>query len=468
MKTIEKRLLSSFRDPSGVMYSQNGKLLRQINEVYQNDYELLFSSGLYNTLTSNNMLVRHVEVDAPPLSADSCYKVIQPERIKFISYPYEWSFSQFKDAALLTLAIQKEALNAGMTLKDASAYNIQFHNGTPTLIDTLSFTKYVEGNAWVAYRQFCQHFLGPLALMSFTDIRLSKLMMNYIDGVPLDLCSRLLPFSSRFNFGLLTHIHLHAQSQKRYSTTTAGELEGQSVKRAAVSKIALIGLIESLESTVKKLTWQISKSEWADYYNATNYSDTAFDAKKQIIHDLVSELNPSLVWDLGANTGIFSQQAADIENCQIISSDIDPSAVEINYLRSKEEQRSNILPLVLDLSNPSAAIGWNNQERDSFYQRGPADVVMVLALIHHLAIANNVPLTVIANTLSVLGKYIILEFVPKEDSQVKRLLRSRDDIFHDYHLEGFIRAFEEYFSFLKQIPLPGSERTLFLLQSKRI
>ncbi len=214
------RLSASFRDPSGFMYVQDGQLLRQVNKVYQADYEFLFSSGLYDKLTRMKYLVPHTEVEAAPLKPALSFKVIAPEEIPFISYPYEWSFSQLKDAALITLAIQKEALQAGMILKDASAYNIQFHQGAPILIDTLSFAKYEEGSPWVAYRQFCQHFLAPLALMSKNDIRLSKLLVNHIDGVPLDLCSQLLPRSTRFNFGLLTHIHMHAKAQNRYADTS--------------------------------------------------------------------------------------------------------------------------------------------------------------------------------------------------------------------------------------------------------
>ena len=468
MSSNDQRLPASFRDPSGFMYRQNGKLYRQINLVCKDDYDFLMSSGLYQKLTQRKLLVPHVEVEEQPFFPDRCYKIIQPEEIRFISYPYEWSFSQLKDAALRTLVIQKEALYAEMTLKDASAYNMQFHNGVPVLIDTLSFAQYHEGDPWVAYRQFCQHFLVPLALMSYTDVRLSKLMQLYIDGIPLDLGSKLLPRSTRFNFGLLTHIHLHAQSQQRFSKTAEVEVAENSQRKVSISKLSLIGLIDSLESTVKKLTWKISKSDWADYYNATNYSDTAFDAKKKIVSDWLHELAPTSVWDLGANTGIFSLQAADLTDCLTISADIDPGAVEINYLQCKKNKTKNILPLVLDLTNPSAAIGWNNQERDSFYQRGPVDVVMALALIHHLAIANNVPLEKISTLMAALGQFLVIEFVPKDDSQVRRLLRSRDDIFDQYHLEGFVATFENDFVLRKQAPVSGSKRVMFLFEQKNL
>ena len=460
------RVSASFRDPSGYIYVQDGKLLRQVNTCYQADYEFLFSSGLYEKLTQMKYLVTHTEVEAVPLQPALSFKVIAPEEIPFISYPYEWSFSQLKDAALVTLAIQKEALQAGMILKDASAYNIQFHQGAPILIDTLSFTKYVEGSPWVAYRQFCQHFLAPLALMSKTDIRLSKLLINHIDGVPLDLCSRLLPRSTRLNFGLLTHIHVHAKAQDRYAdTSTANDID-QPDRKMTVSRNGMVGLIDSLATTVQNLSLKVSGREWADYYSDTNYSDNAFNAKKGIVHDLVHALQPSTVLDLGANTGVFSQEAVTVPGCFVLSTDIDPEAVELNYLQVKKTQQKNILPLVLDLTNPSPAIGWDNRERDSFYSRGKADVILALALVHHLAIANNVPLADIANTMALLGENLILEFVPKEDSQVKRLLRSRDDIFDQYTLQGCIDAFSPLFELREQIPVSGSQRTILLFKRK--
>lgn len=462
MKLTNDRLAASFRDPSGFLFRRNDQIFRQINVAYKEDYDLLMFSGLFDKLAQKGWLISHTEVDESPLSEELAYKVIRPEKVKFISYPYEWSFSQLKDAALHTLKIQKKALQAGMVLKDASAYNIQFHHGNPVLIDTLSFTKYKEGQPWVAYRQFCQHFLAPLALMSKVDIRLSKLLQIYIDGIPLDLASQLLPRLSRLNGGILTHIHLHAYAQKRYSDPS----EKRAHKNIRVSKDALIGLIESLENTVKKLTWKVHGTDWAEYYQATNYTDESFEQKKGIVSELIHEISPKTVWDLGANNGEFSRLGVDLADCQIISTDIDPGAVEINYLTCKKERIKNILPLVIDLTNPSPAIGWANNERQSFYQRGPVDLCLALALIHHLAISNNVPLEEVSHTLAALGKHLIIEFVPKEDSQVKKLLASRQDIFNKYTMEGFIHAFSQDFRLEKQIPITGTYRTIFFFSGK--
>jgi len=206
------RLASSFRDPSGFLFTENGTLFRSVGRLYQQNYDHLIQSGLYNKLVADDLLIPHREIQRPAKTTDDTYKIIQPEIVPFISYPYEWCFSQLKDAALALIKIQKRALDCNMILKDASAYNIQFFKGKPILIDTLSFEIYKENQPWVAYRQFCQHFLAPLALMASRDIRLGQLMRIYIDGLPLDLVSGLLPISTWFKPALLSHIHLHAKA----------------------------------------------------------------------------------------------------------------------------------------------------------------------------------------------------------------------------------------------------------------
>jgi hypothetical protein len=454
-----EQLSASFRDPSGFLFTDSGILYRQINRAYSKDYARLMDSGLYDKLVKASLLISHVEVDHVPVESDAAFKVIQPERVPFISYPYEWSFSQLKDAALATLSIQKRALKLDMSLKDASAYNIQFVHGKAMLIDTLSFEIYKEGEPWVAYKQFCQHFLAPLALMAHRDVRLSQLLRVYIDGMPLDLASDLLPASTKFNFGLLTHIHIHAGAQKRYSDKVVA------LRKGGVSRQALTGLIESLEGTVKKLTWKPAGTEWGDYYESTNYTDSAFEYKKQLIREWSMGRKPALVWDLGGNTGIFSREAAS-SGAFTVSFDIDPAAVEQNYRTVKTKKEQNILPLVLDLTNPSPALGWDNAERDSFGERGPADMVLALAVIHHLAISNNVPLAQLANFFAVHCKWLVIEFVPKSDSQVQRLLASREDIFPDYAREGFEAAFSVRFTIHKSVPVRDSERTLYLMERK--
>jgi hypothetical protein len=329
------------------------------------------------------------------------------------------------------------------------------------LIDTLSFEEYREGEPWVAYRQFCQHFLAPLALMAYRDVRLSQLLRVYIDGLPLDLASSLLPGVTRWKLGLYTHIHLHARAQKRYAGVALTEARGG----RKMSRDALLGLIESLRDAVRKLEWKPAGTEWADYYEDNNYSDAAFKHKLNLIEDWLGRIQPKMVWDLGANTGLFSRPVAAL-GAFAVAFDIDPAAVELDYRQVKADKETNLLPLVLDLTNPSPAIGWDNQERASLAERGPADAVLALALIHHLAISNNVPLERVAQFLACLGEWLIIEFVPKSDAQVQRLLRSRVDIFPDYSREGFETAFGTRFKIEASSDLRDSGRKVYLMRRK--
>jgi ribosomal protein L11 methylase PrmA len=459
METNNETLSSSFRDPSGFLFFQNGSIYRQINASYKENYDHLMDSGLYKTLVDSGLLVSHEEIGLDHARTDSAYKIIKPELIPFISYPYEWCFSQLKDAALTTLKIHKTAFDFGMIIKDSTAYNIQFLKGKPVLIDTLSFEKYREGEPWVAYRQFCQHFLAPLALMSYRDIRLNQLFRVFIDGVPLDLAGSLLPFSTRFKFSLLSHIHLQAKSQSHFADR-AVDTSGRKM-----SALAFKGLTDNLESAIKKLKWRPQGTEWGDYYEDTNYSAEALEQKKRLIAEFLDKISPKMVWDLGANTGLFSRIAAE-RGIPTISFDIDPACIERNYLECRKKGETNILPLLLDLTNPSSGIGWEHEERMSFMERGPADTVFALALIHHLAISNNLPLDRIANFFSKICTSLIIEFVPKSDSQVQRLLATREDIFPDYTQPVFESTFSKYFKTQNSVKIAGSERTLYLMQRK--
>ena len=454
-----ERIGASFRDPSGFIFTRDGVLYRQVNKAYQKAYDKLMSGGIYDTLTIKGMLIPHEEVDVPPADADLAYKVIRPDVVPFISYPYEWSFSQLKDAALLTLASTKAALEKGMLLKDASAYNIQFVNGKPVLIDTLSFDIYKEGAPWDAYRQFCQHFLAPLALAALVDIRLVQLLRVYIDGVPLDLASSLLPGRTRLGLsGLAVHIHLHAKAQQQYSDKT--DARASAVR---LSKAGFISMLNSLEKTILPLKWEPKGTEWGNYYSITNYTDASLKTKGEIVGRFVEKATPKTAWDLGANNGLFSHELSR-RRVETAASDIDPAAVEQDYLAVKSGEEKHLLPLVIDLTNPSPALGWAHHERSSMLERGPVDLVMALALIHHLAISNNVPLPVVADFMASAGKWLIIEFVPKSDSQVKRLLATRKDIFDRYTEDGFEEAFTRRLTIAEKAPIPGSERTLYLFK----
>ncbi len=454
---------ASFRDPSGFLFEREGQLYRQVNAGYQTQYEHLMNSGLYRDLTAAGLLVPHQEIDMAPEDPGSCYKVIKPMRLALISYPYEWCFSQLKDAALATLEIQCLAMKHGMSLKDASAYNIQFHQGRPILIDTLSFDMADMTRPWVAYRQFCQHFLAPLSLMSHRDIRLGQLLRIHIDGLPLDLASRLLPSRTRFSFSLLSHIHLHARSQQKHADSAA--TGNPQLLERKISPLGFKGLISSLQNTTRALKRPIRKTEWGEYYSDTNYSDRASDDKAVFIGRWIEKIAPKNLWDLGANTGRYTRLASQ-RGVAAVAFDIDPTAVEYNYSELQKKGETNILPLLLDLTNPSPALGWANRERGSLGDRGPVDMLMALALVHHLAISNNVPLPMIAGYFASLCRHLIIEFVPKEDSQVRRLLASRQDIFSDYHSQGLETAFQENFHLLERHQVSDSDRILYLFEKK--
>ena len=463
---------ASFRDPSGFLFRKQGVLYRQINPSYQAEYDHFIQSGLYQRLVEDGLLIPHEEipheevpheaVELRPVGLqlagpEKAYRILRPEKISFIAYPFEWCFSQYREAALATLSVQKIAFEYGMSLKDASAYNIQFHQGRPVLIDTLSFERYQEGRPWDAYRQFCQHFLAPLSLMARRDIRLGQLMRLYIDGLPLDLASGLLPARTRLSFPLLAHIHLHASAQKRYADKAVD------VKDRPVSRTAFQGLVDNLESGVRSLAWSSAGTEWSDYYAGHNYTPSGLEQKRSLVGEYLQHIQPESVWDLGANTGYFSRVASD-QGIPTVAFDVDPGAVEQNYLECRARGEKNLLPLLLDLTNPSPAIGWHNQERMSFAERGPAGAVLALALIHHLAISNNVPLHRLADFFYDLGDWLVIEFIPRSDPQVQRLLTTRKDIFQEYTQDHFEQAFSKRFSILRKMPIQDSERWLYLMK----
>jgi hypothetical protein len=295
--------------------------------------------------------------------------------------------------------------------------------------------------------------------MSLKDVRLGQLLRVYLDGVPLDLASSLLPLSSRRRLSVLVHLHLHAKSQKRFEGRPLSKARGK------ISRQALLGLVDSLEAGIRRLRWRAAGTEWVDYYEDTNYTAEGLDEKRRAVAEFIAEVRPRTVWDLGGNIGTFSRMAA-AAGAATVSFDIDPACVEKSYLRVRAEKEQNILPLLIDLTNPSPGAGWENRERMTLFERGPADAVLALALIHHLAVGNNVPLDKAAHFFAATGRHLLVEFVPKSDSQVRRLLVTREDIFDAYTREGFERAFGAVFAIKRRIPLSGSDRALYHLERK--
>lgn len=448
---------SSFRDPSGFVFYQDNKVLRQVSSFYRDEYLLIAKSGFYQQLIDENLIIPFKELKT---SNRQAVINLEAERIPFISYPYEWSFSQIKDAALLTLQIQTVAMEKGLSLKDASAYNVQFREGKPIFIDLLSFAQYTPGVPWVAYRQFCQHFLSPLLLMSKVDLSLNQLLRTNLDGIPLPLVSKILPKSSYLSSSIMSHIHLHARNQEKYADDTSQISKNSN----QLSKNMLLGIIDSLKSLIEGLSPKKTNTEWGEYYSFTNYSDAAFKSKQAIVDSWLSKIKPKSVWDLGGNTGEFSMLASK-KNIPTISFDIDPLAVERNYQNVKERKDQYLLPLVMNLLNQSPALGWNLNERQSLIRRGPVDMALVLALVHHLCISNNIPFESLASYLAEICEHLIIEFVPKSDSKVRKLLATREDIFFEYTQLDFEKSFRNYFTFISNKKVGnGSKRVIYLMK----
>jgi hypothetical protein len=453
---------ASFRDPSAFVFWRDGQPYRQIHQSFASEWDAFEASPLKRGLADQRRLIPHERVGLDLASTPEAHAVIRPERIEFLSYPYEWTFGELREAALLTLDIQLEAIAAGWTLKDASAYNIQFHDAHPIHIDSSSFERLPDGAPWIAYRQFCEQFLAPLALVARRDVRLSDLLRLGPDGIPLDLASQLLPRRAWLDFGLVSHVQLHARAQIRHGTD---DDEGRAARDVRLPRGRLEGLIRNLRSTVAGLDWQPGGTEWADYAEHTSYGERAAADKDRLVDAFLRQVPGTRAWDLGANTGRFSRIAADAGK-RVIALDIDPAAAERHFRDVRAAGRSDILPLVVDIANPSPALGWAGRERRSLLDRADADVILGLALMHHLAITRNVPLPMILDLFAELAPWAIVEFVPKDDPMVRRLLATRRDVFADYDLDGFRAAAATRFETIREEPISDSPRVLFLLRRR--
>ena len=451
---------SSFRDPSGYVFVENGDIKRVINPIYFKQYRALTNSGFFNSLFKNELLIPHTE-----LSSNEKNIIIKAEKIPFITFPYEWSFNMYKEAALLTLKLQKHSLENGFSLKDASAFNITFHKGKAIFIDTLSFDFYAENSPWRAYKQFITHFFGPLLLAHYHGADQLKLLSIFLDGIPVKMLSSLLPFKTKLNPLLYSNIHLLAKSEDKHNEDYKGE-----AKEATLSKKGQLNIIESLYDYIKKLELK-EQSEWGNYYDKTNYTDDAFIEKSKIINTWVKTIKPKSIIDVGGNDGTFVRKLnSDIET--VLVCDIDNNAVDFNYKTMKLNKEQFMLPFVFDVLNPSAAIGLNNTERDSFLNRIKAfapDVTLALAVIHHMSLSGNVPFKQSAKFFSSFSKNLIIEFPKRNDSWVQRLLKSKGEFeayFNYYNINNFESSYTEYFEIVEKKHIGNSERVLYLLKTK--
>lgn len=451
-----KRHPASFKDPSGFVFEANGRIHRQVNQVYSGEYDLLMSSGLYKHLVEQELLIPHTEIEENLTQSTDWYKTILPDQIDFITYAYEWCFEELKDAALLTLQTLRISLDYGMIIKDATPYNIQFHKGKPVFIDTLSFEKYDPLQPWVAYRQFCQHFLFPLYLEYYLKADLQKIMTTYMDGIPVEIISKMLPLKSNLSLGVW--LHVYTQNTFRHSTKTKAE-------QIKFNKKKLLNLISHLESIIKKFVVRKSTT-WGNYYEETILGKEYLANKETLFLDFCKDLPVRSALDLGANEGYFTKLLA-AKNIQVIATDTDSRTIGNLYQFIKKNGVTNILPLILDVTNPSPALGFNNEERSAFHDRIKTELVVALALIHHLVIGKNISLEIIAEYFAGMAQHLIVEFVPREDPKVQQMMASRKDVFGDYTEQNFEHCFELYFDTRKKEGIPDTGRILYLMEKKR-
>jgi len=454
-------LASSYRDPSGFVFQKEDTLYRQVNKIFSGDFDCFINSGCYANLVKKQLLISHKEINENFFASDDWYKTLMPQPIAFVSYPYEWCFDMLKDAALLTLTLAKECIPFGIMLKDATPYNVQWLNGKLVFIDTLSFEKYDRSKPWIAYRQFCECFLSPLLLMHYTGQPTQPLLLGYPDGIPLSVTNSLLPWRSRLSFHTYLHLHLHEKfASNRVQKGSSDEIN--------FSEKKLHQLFDSLTLLITSLRWKGQKTNWEDYYQEASQRSDYLEQKKNIITSWLNEL-PKMknALDIGANEGQFSYLLSK-QDMEIIACDFDHTAINQLYKRLTKGSEKNILPLVIDVSNPSPSIGVNNGERLSFIERTHADLCLALALIHHLAIGKNIPFEKMAVFFQKITNYLIIEFVPKADEKINQMLSQKKDIYHDYNEENFTRTFEKYFLIEKKQEIANSGRLLYQMKKRHI
>lgn len=447
-KTV--RHAGSFRDPAGFLYRVDGGLFRHIRASGREDFDRFERSGLAGELLAEKKLVPYrTERD------DRTGKILQVEELPFVTYPYEWSFRQLQDAALLTLELARRGLERGLMLKDASAFNVAFHDGQPIFLDHTSFTIYRENSPWPAYRQFVMHFLAPLLVMKHVDMRCLGLLRENIGGISLDFASRLLPRRTWFSPTPLAHVHLHALMERRYSSR-----EGEA-RQVCMTPERLRTFLRALSDETAALKPPRQATDWEAYYRRNSYSDAAFAAKREAVREFCAAHPGGVTVDLGANTGVFSEIAAEHSD-RVIAADIDPQAVEMLYETARTSCHK-LQPVLQDLANPSPALGVFNAECAPFLARCRGDKVLGLALIHHLRITGNWDLERIVRLFADTAPHALVEFVPADDVQVKRLVRGRDAIYTDWNAEQVEAAFRTEYPVLDRIVLPDSGRILFAM-----
>lgn len=429
----------SFRDPGSRVYVRGERILRAIMQANAPAYLAVRESGLFESLAAKRLLLPSHEVaaDEKAGSIPEALHTLEHPRIPFISYPYEWSFALHRAAALLHLDLHLEALKSGFTLSDATAYNVQFRGTEPVFIDHLSLRPYSDGEIWVGHRQFCMQFLNPLLFWSHLRLPPNQWFRGSLEGIAPEEIAPLLPMRAKLSWTVLSHVTAQAALQRRQ---VAGH--GQSadkLRSSRLPKTAFVGMLTGLRNYIAGLRPPSDKTVWADYANSTSYTDREAATKRAFIKEMVAAIRPSLLFDLGCNTGDYSQAALEAGAAGVVGFDFDYATLDRAFDRF-DKSRSPFLPLWMDAANPSPSQGWAQAERKGLQQRARADALIALAFIHHIVIGRNVPLDMTVEWITGLAPAGVIEFPPKSDPMVQRLLVLRQDVFPDYGEEAFLAS----------------------------
>jgi len=463
MNNSEARVnTGSFRDRDGRVYHYQDRVFRGLSEAALESFRQLQQKKFYTTLAESGKVVgsREMPADENPLPDEVIAQwagFLEHDPIPVISYPYEWTFSMLKAAASLQLHLVERAVSNGFALKDATPYNIQFVGRKPVFIDIPSFEPLQEGEPWSGYRQFCEMFLFPLLLQAYKGCSFQPFMRASIDGINVQTATALFGLRDRFRKGVMSHVWLQSKLDRRFGGSS--ENVRSNLKSAGFNRELILVNVRKLQKLVNKLEWEAAGSEWGDYTEFHNYSDQDHVRKEEFIRSSVIEVKPTTVWDIGCNTGQFSRIAA-AECERVVSTDIDHVAVERIFL--DPETPENILPLVQNVADPSPNWGWRNRERSDLQTRSRPDLVLCLALIHHVVITANIPLAEFIDWLAGLTDKLVIEYVSRSDDKVQTLLRNKEDKYQDYSRESLESNLSRHFVISRREDVNNGNRTLYL------
>lgn len=426
----------SFRDNKGRIYYVGDRVFRTIMPAGIEDFDAVRATGLIDELVEAGLLIPEIPVDKSLLGdcAADARLVLEHPRLPLISYPYEWSFEALKAAALAHLELHQKALQKNVTLSDATAFNMQFRGTKPLFIDSLSLRIYDEGEFWAGHRQFCEQFVNPLLLRSVLGVPHNAWFRGAMEGISAEELSHLLPWRSRFSWNILTHVFVQARLQ---SASGSADKAAQRAKTRKLAKIGFEQILHTLQRWISKLEPRKSGATvWQNYANDNSYVDNETERKRDFVTEFIRSVEPELVFDIGCNTGDYSILALESGARRAVGLDFDHGALDYAFRRARELD-VDFLPLHLDAANPSPSQGWMQKERQGLMQRARGDGVLALAVVHHLAISKNLPLPEILDWIIEIAPQGVIEFVPKSDPMVQRLLSLREDIFPDYNEESF-------------------------------